>query len=371
MAAAHVNTATGTSDASATSLAAGAANHTTGNLIVVQVSWTTAGVTSTVPTDTAGNTYVSTTQKGTDGTNNFVETFYAKNITGNASNVVTAHFSAGATFRRIQVLQYSGADITTPLDTGNIGTGTGTALTTASFTTTASGVIVVGASCNNNRTYSAGSGFTARVTSLGTDTGTEDKVGTTAGAQTGPFTISSSATWWEAAVGFKDASAGSIKTVAPATINGAATVTATVVKTAVLGPTVNGAATVTATVVRTRVLSASVAGSSTVSATVVRTRVLAATVNGASTVTATVVRIRAIPVAINGASTVAATVVKTAVLAPAVNGSSTVTVGIVRTRVLVATVNGVTVVTATVTNTNAPAVTPTDFADGWISYYYG
>lgn len=207
MAAAWVNTATGTSDSGAATLAAGAANHTTGNLVVVIVSWTGAGVTANIPTDTALNTYVSTGQKATDGTNDFIEEFFSKNITGNASNVVQANLSGSATFRRIQVLQYSGADTSSPLDTGNIGTGTGISLTTSSFTTAAAGVIVAGASSNTGETYSAGSGFAVRVTNLGTDTGSEDKVGTAAGAQTAPFAMNNSGTWWETANGFKDAAA--------------------------------------------------------------------------------------------------------------------------------------------------------------------
>lgn len=214
---AFVNSATGTSDAGATTLNAGAANHTTGNLVVVVVSWTTAGVTANVPTDTAGNTYVSTGQKAIRaGSTDFAEVFYAKNITGNATNVVRANLSGSATFRRIQVLQYSGADTTSPLDTGGIATNTGTSLTVASFNTTATGVVVAGATCGNNRTYSAGSGFIARVTNLGTDTGAEDKVASAAAAQTAPFTLSASAEWWEAAAGFKDAGGSNI------TVNGVA-----------------------------------------------------------------------------------------------------------------------------------------------------
>jgi hypothetical protein len=215
MAIAFVNATSGTADPGATTLAATAANHTTGNLIVVGVAWST-NVNANVPTDTAGNTYVSTAQKASHGTADFVEIFYAKNVTGNASNAVTANFSGSAQFRRVMVLQFSGCDTTAPFTTGEGGTVVDTSTTTHTTsswaTATADEVICCFMSCSGAQgNYTAGASFTLdfAIAGLGSDTNGEHRIVSSTGTYTGSFTTQSGpANGWAAAASFKIAGGG-------------------------------------------------------------------------------------------------------------------------------------------------------------------
>jgi hypothetical protein len=208
MALAFVNSTSGTSDASATTIPATAANHTTGNLIVVHVNWSTNTTLNSVA-DTAGNTYTRVaSSKGNNGTTDHTETFYAANIAGNASNVVTPTFSAGSTFRRIIVHQYSGADTTAPADVAGSGNVLAAAsLTSSSFTTTVADEVISAAmgSAGLDSNVSAGTNFTRRVAALGTDSHSEDRIVSATGAYTASFTWATNQDAWITAATFKQA----------------------------------------------------------------------------------------------------------------------------------------------------------------------
>jgi hypothetical protein len=203
---AFVNSAVGNNDASATSLAAASANHTTGNLVVVGVVWSN-NVNANVPTDTAGNTYVSTGVRVNNGTSDHIEIFYAKNITGNAANVVTANFAAAATFRRIVVLQYSGCHTTAPFDVG--GTNTAASGTTVTATATAAMAQAAEVQCSfaagaNTEVWSCTS-HTMRTTSLGTDSGAGDRIHAAIITPAAAFSGTTSAALWACTATFKAA----------------------------------------------------------------------------------------------------------------------------------------------------------------------
>ena len=108
-----VNTARGYHNSASTvsSIAAGAVSHTSGNLVVVGCRNYVLGTTTV--TDTAGNTYTALTSY-TDGAVDAFQFFYAKNITGNASNVVTCNFSNPSGYVAVVVLQVAGASTTAP-----------------------------------------------------------------------------------------------------------------------------------------------------------------------------------------------------------------------------------------------------------------
>lgn len=97
----------------ATTIAAAAASHVTGNLLVVGVRSGSGTVTTTV-TDTAGNTYRRIGHSSGSSTST-LQLWFANNITGNASNVVTATFSSALQFRGIVVVEYSGQATATPV----------------------------------------------------------------------------------------------------------------------------------------------------------------------------------------------------------------------------------------------------------------
>lgn len=152
MAIAYVNGFCSSTASSASTVASDAQSHTTGNTIIVFVSNYTSGGYKTVSgvADTAGNTYTKCGgDYGGDANQNNV-CYVATNITGNASNVVTATFNAAATYRVISVLQYSGLATSSVYDATNTGaliSGNGSTPTTwtgNSLTTSTDDQIVLG-----------------------------------------------------------------------------------------------------------------------------------------------------------------------------------------------------------------------------------
>ena len=146
MAIAYVNGNTGTSDGSSGTIAATAINATSGNAIVVCVVNYTAGRYVTGVADTASNSYnrLGSTYTAGDLT---IEFWLAMNITGHATNVVTATFSGNASYRRIHVLQFSGVALTNAHDTdfapaGN--TDSDLTKTTTTDSTAVDGEMIVG-----------------------------------------------------------------------------------------------------------------------------------------------------------------------------------------------------------------------------------
>ncbi len=156
MAIALVNTAFGTNQTASTfpSIATGAFAATAGNLIVAVARVGNAADLPSLLTDTAGNTYVRAISQLNSGTPATLSIWYAKNILGNGSNVVTAKFPQNEPFSGIITLQYSGADKVVPLD---ITTGANAAVTGSFSTRAGNEVIVCGASANSvTQTLTAG-----------------------------------------------------------------------------------------------------------------------------------------------------------------------------------------------------------------------
>lgn len=212
MALARVNTTSGTADAGGTTLNATAASHTAGNLIVVGVAWSN-NVNANVPTDTALNTYVSTGFKANNSTTDHTEIFLAQNIAGNAANVVRANFSASATFRRIIVHQYSGADTAAAFTAGEGGkadAATGSSLATASWTTAIPDEVIF-AIISGSAAFTSlvGSGGKTKVVDLG-DCASEDQIVASTGSYNGSFSWSGSVTAWESGSSFSAPAAAAV-----------------------------------------------------------------------------------------------------------------------------------------------------------------
>ena len=153
-----VNTARGSnaSGSSVSSISTGSVSHTTGNLVVVACRNYILGTTTV--TDTAGNTYTALTRYS-DGANDAFQWFYAKNITGHASNVVTCNFSTASSYVAVIAFQVSGASTTSPLqsETGALHSAS-TTWTSPTFSTTgAYSIVFFGASIYNvGVTWTAG-----------------------------------------------------------------------------------------------------------------------------------------------------------------------------------------------------------------------
>ena len=213
MAIEYVNGAQNFDLTSGSTIAAPATNHTSGNLLVVFTVCYSADATEIVSiTDTAGNTY--TKINGTPDTVPllYVEMWYAKNVIGNASNVVTVTYDGSYWVRGIQVLQYAGCDTVDPLDQTAIGKGsTGTTGITADVTTTfADEVLVAGDGIYNNVTHTAGTGYTIRTSLGGSEPSygsTEDMIVEEIGTYNASFSYSSNTPWAIVMASFKAAEA--------------------------------------------------------------------------------------------------------------------------------------------------------------------
>lgn len=202
-----VNVTTGENDASGTSIAAAAANHLAGHLLVAHVIGGSDTNFVNGLSDTAGNQWLQCANaRASSVATGHIDTWYAKNITGNAANVVTASYPVANTFRRIIVHQYSRMDLLDPFDIAAIGSGTGTAALSAAFTTRRKNqVISAGMVGNADITWTPGTGYTLRSSVAGFDHGSEDK--TVADIQTGVTanaTASVSVDWLISVATFKE-----------------------------------------------------------------------------------------------------------------------------------------------------------------------
>lgn len=167
---AYVNSACGDASGAygtaATSVATAATSLTGGNTLLVFTRQATGSVSSI--SDTAGNTFTAVTGSGNvSGSSTKMEFWYAKNVTGNGSNVVTANFSTSTGGRVVCTVQLSGASTTAPINYASAGRSvtTGTDITSNPYTTNAADAVLV--ACANidatTDTWSTPSGWTFRV----------------------------------------------------------------------------------------------------------------------------------------------------------------------------------------------------------------
>ena len=156
MAIAFLNIATGCSQVNNTTVASGAQNHTPENLLVVVAAHGVGNNIATITgvTDTAGNTYtfVAGTPGGsnTPGDDGRCEIWYAKNIIGNANNIITVTFSANLPRKMVAVLQYSGCSVSVPLDVSNTGRSNSTDMSTDAVAINYPNEVIVAGYCSIN-----------------------------------------------------------------------------------------------------------------------------------------------------------------------------------------------------------------------------
>src|SRR4029453_18117894 len=120
-------------------LTTAATSLTAGNTLIVAIgAQDIAADSAAVPAviDTAGNTYTKV-DYAYQSTDFRVELWYAKNVTGHASNQVTITFTGNVQYRGAVATQYAGLDLTAPLDTSAKNTqASGSGITTGTLTTT-------------------------------------------------------------------------------------------------------------------------------------------------------------------------------------------------------------------------------------------
>ncbi len=164
---AFVQASAGEQTTNQTTVATGATATTTGNTLVVFVdnTGTCEFATTSLPTitDTAGDTFlqISVTQSGLTSC---MRGWIARNITANATNVITATFGVGPPAAQITATEFSGISATIARDmtfSTNPGA-TVTTITSSKFSTFyADEIIVVGAFKNaTGGAWTASSGYT-------------------------------------------------------------------------------------------------------------------------------------------------------------------------------------------------------------------
>lgn len=202
---------TGATDFGGTTVVSAAKTTTSGNMLFAIVKWETAATISTI-VDTAGNTYVLAGSLNFGSSDPVGSLYYAENITGNASNVVTVTFSSSAAeYRRIVVEEFSGLATSSSTDgAAQTNSGTGTSYSTADITTTQSGLVVLGV-CGYT-TLSSWSGTPGNpdftVGAVASDTGFLYLISGSAQTVTPAASATGSANWVAIARAWKDAGGG-------------------------------------------------------------------------------------------------------------------------------------------------------------------
>jgi hypothetical protein len=322
-------TASTTSGTGTLTTSAFAGSTTTGNLIVVGVSFDSGTLnTVTAVSDSKSNTY--TKILDLDGTQD-VTLWYAQNITGGASHTVTVTFNSGAGAALGFVAQeFTGIASSSSLDKSVIAQGTSTTPASGNTAaTTQADELVVGVLgfSSTSTSITLGSGYS----NLGSVTGTnlsaalESKVVAATGAQSAGATLGASRAWCMGVATFKAAS------------------------TAAVTATTTSSNTVTAARTDSGAVSASTTSGSTVTANTSSPGAVSATTTAGTTVTAGV----GVVGAVSATTTVGSTV--TASLTAGV--SATTTVG--STVTALATIGGFTFVAVTGTYENPDGTAPT------------
>ena len=116
---------------------------------------------------------------------------------------MTVTFSGMASFPDVRILEYAGADQTSPVDGTATGTGTGTASTTAAVTTTSATDLLFAGNAVATATTGAGAGFTSRIITADGNIA-EDRLVTAVGSYTASATLTSGA-WVAQLVAFRAA----------------------------------------------------------------------------------------------------------------------------------------------------------------------
>jgi chitodextrinase len=168
-----------------------------GDLNVVVVGWNDSTATVTSVNDTSGNLYQPAV--GPTVVSGFLSQsiYYAKNILGAAAgtNTVTVSFSGAAAYPDIRILEYSGADLASPVDAVAAASGSSTSSSSGPATTTNATDLIFGANIVVTGTTGPGSGFTQRLLTSPDQDIAEDRMVTATGSYGATATVNPSGLW--------------------------------------------------------------------------------------------------------------------------------------------------------------------------------
>ena len=172
-----------------------------GDLNIVVVGWNDTTTPIQSVTDSAGNAYTLALNV-TKGTNLSQAIYYAKNIRANTNNTVTVTFTASAAFPDVRVLEYSGIDVSSPLDGAAAASGTGLVADSGALSTTHAFDLILGAATVSSNVSAPGAGFTTvEVTPF--DDNAQHQIVNATGSYHASASLSPSGNWVMQAVAFK------------------------------------------------------------------------------------------------------------------------------------------------------------------------
>lgn len=207
----YIQSAQDNTASSAASLAVTFGSDTTsGNFIIIGIFSTTSSATNVSSiTDTRVNTW--TRIGGSAGQGLEMELWYAKNINAGAAHAITVNLTTNAQLF-VMAREYSGVDLTSPIDTSNFGaTGNSTTPTSGNIVTSFNSEVIIGFA-NIERapvSWTVGSGYgnlTNKDDGGGFAIAMEDKNVSSSGSYSADFSSDMSGPWEMAVVGVKDAS---------------------------------------------------------------------------------------------------------------------------------------------------------------------
>src|ERR1700678_1772902 len=137
------------------------ANTNAGDLILVAFDYSTAATPSSV-TDSQGNVFTAVGNHLTSPGGVRSRVYYAKNIKGGA-DTVTVKLTSSSSWLELYLAEYSGFDLTNPIDVQASRSGGGGTVSSGDATTSYAGDVIYGF-CVGDWACSAGSGFTGRST---------------------------------------------------------------------------------------------------------------------------------------------------------------------------------------------------------------
>jgi len=179
-----------------------------GDLNVVVVGWSDSTTSVTGVTDSSHNAYslaVGPTVLAGFGSQSI---YFAKNIAAAAANAntVTVSFSQAASFPDIRILEYNGADTTTPVDVNVGATGNSVAPNSGAVTTTNANDLIFGASTVETVTTGPGTSFTQRLLTSPDADLAEDRMVSAVGSYSAAAPVAPAGRWVMQMVAFRAAS---------------------------------------------------------------------------------------------------------------------------------------------------------------------
>ncbi len=200
-----------------------AAAQAAGDLNVVVVGWNNSAATVSSVVDKSGNTYMLAVGPTVESGVASQSIYYAKNIAAAVAgaNAVTVTFSAAAAYPDIRILEYAGADPSSPVDVTAASSGSSATSSSGAATTTNATDMIFGANLVQTQTTGPGSGFTSRLLTSPDSDIAEDEMVTAVGSYSATAPLSSGE-WIMQMVAFRTATCSSSAPTVPTNLTATA-----------------------------------------------------------------------------------------------------------------------------------------------------